>query len=156
MPSDLTIAAIGLGFTAVSTIAGVLFPITRMMASHRRAMNDKIDGLRDTLNKRVEELTFTMAQHELDDERRFGEVRSDIDTAGDTIRREFGETAVAIREHVHQLELKHGEQRLDVEKTIQETRHTLYGRLDQQNEIMSERVDGIDERLRQVEIRRRN
>lgn len=95
-----------------------------------------------------------MAMHELDDERRFGEVRLEIDASGDQIGQRVGEIATAIREHVHLLELKHGEQRLEIEKTMQETRHTLYGRLDQQASIFAERSDGLDERLRELEINR--
>jgi len=152
VPGDYLFQAIGLGLTTVSTIAGVMIPITKMLAAHRKSINDKIDNLHAILNRRVEELTHTMAAHELDDERRFGEVRETVDTAGDLIRREFGETAQAIREHVRILELKDGERRLEVEHKLQETRHTLYERMDQHAGIAAERCNGLDERVRNLEI----
>lgn len=154
MSNELVFQAIGLGLTATGVITGILVPITKMLAGHRKAINERIDNLQAVVNRRVEELTHTMAAHELDDERRFGEVRANIDSAGDAIRREFGETSAAIREHMHQMELKSSEQRLEVEKTLQETRHTLYGRIDQQAVIFAERADGIDTRVRQLESRR--
>lgn len=141
---------------AVGTIAGILIPTIGMLISHRKSVNEKFEALKDTVNKRAEEFTHTMAAHELDDERRFGEIRSSIDSAGDTIRREFGETAGAIRQHMHQMELQSSERRLEVERELQNTRHTLYGRLDQQAAIQAERSDGLDERIRGLESRRRS
>lgn len=138
MPSDLW-----LGIGAVGTISGILLPLARMLSAHRQSINAMFSGLEETLNKRVAELTHTMAQHETDDERRFGQVRADIDISGDVI---MGE--------VHKLELRQGEQRLEVEKAMGETRHTLYGRLDQQAVIFGERADGIDQRVRQLEVKR--
>ncbi len=156
VPNDLIFQAIGLGISAIGTIAGVMIPITKMLAGHRKAFNERIDGLQATLNRRVEELTHTMAAHELDDERRFGEVRAGIDTAGDIIRREFGETAHAIREHMHQMEIKDGDRRLEVERELQNTRHTLYGRIDTAVVDLRQSIEGLDARLRPVETRRRS
>lgn len=152
--------------TAFGTIAGVLIPIVAMLVAHRRAtsekietaiasINKKIEGVHETVNRRTEELSQTMAAHELEDERRFGEVRSDIDATGDTVRREFGETAAAIREHMHKLELTNGEIRLEVEQKLSETRHQLYGRIDTQAMSLTERLEGLDERVRQIQIGRR-
>lgn len=141
---------------AVSTIAGILIPTIGMMIAHRKAINSRIDDLQSTLNRRVEELTHTMAQHELDDERRFGEIRESIDTSGDTVRREFGETAAALREHMHQMEIKDGERRLEVERELQNTRHTLYGRIDTAVVELRQNIEGLDSRVRVVESRRRS
>lgn len=140
---------------ALGTIAGVLIPITGMMIAHRKSINDRIDMLQISLNKRVEELMHTMADHELDDERRFGEVRSEIDSAGDAIRRDLGETAAAIREHVHQMQLTSKDNILQFEQKLSETRHTLYGRIDIKGSELDEKIATVSERVRQMEIGRR-
>ena len=86
---------------------------------------------------------------------RFGEVRSEIDSAGDAIRRDLGETAAAIREHVHQMQLTSKDNILAFEQKLSETRHTLYGRIDVKASEFEEKVDGVSERLRQIEMGRR-
>lgn len=154
---------LGQALTAFGTIAGVLIPIVAMLIAHRRStsekidsaiasINEKIEGVRETVNKRTEELSQSIAAHELEDERRFGEVRSDIDATGDTVRREFGETAAAIREHMHKIELTNGEIRLEIERKASEVRHQVNGRTDVQVMALTERLEGLDERVRLIQI----
>lgn len=117
------IAAVSLALTVVLTVGSVTWTLSRMLSKHRAGIAKDIGALRETVNSRVAELTQTMADHETDDERRFGQVRHDIDAAGDLIRHEFGETASAIREHLRGIEKEMGERRLETERLIQE-RHS--------------------------------
>jgi len=142
------VALIGLGIN----LAGFVFAFTKGMDKIKDTIRLEVEKVRDTINKRVEELTHTMAEHEIDDERRFAQVARDIDASGDKLSREMGETIKALREYVHQIELAIKDGIIKFGEQLAETRHTVYGRLDQQHEIHDETEKELEKRLRELEI----
>lgn len=59
--------------------------------------------------------------------------------------REFGESVAAIREKVTQVELW-------IRDQLSNTRHTLGGSMDMRHSIVEEKLEAINERLRQLEL----
>lgn len=134
------VSASQFALTIVLTVGSVTWTISRIVTKHRasiardlaeqrQAVTKEITALRDTVNSRVAELTQTMADHEMDDERRFSQVDHKIDAAGDLIRNEFGETAKAIREHVSGIAAAISDGRLATERLVQAKHDNLDARI---------------------------
>lgn len=69
-----------------------------------------------------------------------------IAEASDRAFEQFGETILSIREKVNQVELWFRDE-------LSRNRHTLQGGMDQRHQIAVEKIEGVEERLRKVEIR---
>lgn len=155
----VTAGLTGMTFTEIATLAGLglnlalfVLAFTKGMEKIKDTIRAEIKKVEETINKRVEELAHIMADHELDDERRFSQVARDIDAAGDSIRKELGETIRALKEHVHLIQLTIKDGVIEFGKQLSDTRHTLYGRIEQQNVMHLEGREALEKRVREMEI----
>lgn len=134
MGSDVWIAGGGLVVSIFFSAGGIIWKL----AENKAAILEKLDRHKAEIDDELTALRLSAYEE-------YKTLRKEIAEGAALARREFAETIHAIREKVTQLEI----QLLTESK---DTRHTLYGSLDQRHVIVMERVDETNERLRQLEL----
>lgn len=129
------IALAALIFTIFSAAAGVVW----------RASENKNQILHE-LNKNKDDLEAELVAIRMAAFEEYKILRKEMNEASSLSYREFGESLRAIREKVNEIELW-------IRDELAKTRHTLTGSMDMRYQIITEQIEGIDERLRMLEIR---
>ena len=127
MSAEAWIAMAALVFTMFTTTVGATTVILTKINRNKEALDQDLDALR-------------MSAYE-----EYKTLRREIAEVSSISRREFGESVAAIREKVTQVELW-------IRDQLSETRHTLTGSMDMRYSIIEEKLDGINERLRELEL----
>ncbi len=134
MTAEAWIALGALIFTVMaSAVTSVVFLVGNKNAILKQMSDDKesIDA---------ELMAIRMSAYEEDKT-----LRKEIGEGTSIARVEFGETVTAIREKIREVELWTRDQ-------LAETRHTLTGSMDMRHSINQEKMEKIDEKVRQLEL----
>lgn len=127
--------ALGGLILALFTAAG---GIVLKLVDNKNAILEKISENKEALD--AELLGIRMAAF-----KEYEILRREINDTSATSYRDFGESLAAIREKVTQIELW-------IRDELRDTRHTLQGAIDMRHQIMGNKLDAMDERVRKVEI----
>lgn len=129
---------IALGALIVA-IFGSSIGIVVKLSDNKNQILDRIAANKEDLDNEL--LAIRMAQFE-----EYKILRKEMNDISALTYREFGESLRAIREKINVVELW-------IRDELSKTRHTLIGGMDQRHEILRERLDEIDGRVRLLEIR---
>lgn len=128
---------IALGALIVA-IVGSASGIMLKLADNRNAILARISENKEAID---DELT-AMRQASYQE---YTELRREIEDTSAKAYREFGESLLAIREKVNQIEIW-------ILNELKDTRHTLTGAIDVRHQMMNDRIEALNDRIRQVEI----
>lgn len=119
-------------------IVGSASGIMLKLADNRNAILGKIGENKEAID---DELT-AMRQAAY---KEYTELRREIEETSAKAYREFGESLLAIRTKVNQIEVW-------ILNELKDTRHTLMGSIDMRHQKMDDKIEALNERIRQVEI----
>lgn len=135
LSADEWIALCSLLFSIVVASAGVAWSVSNI----KTQILNKLAEDKESID--AELLAFRMSAYE-----EFKTLRSESGEYYDTMRREIGESLAAVREKINQVELW-------IRDELGRTRHTLTGSMDQRFTLLHEKIEGVDDRVRVIEIR---
>ena len=129
--------ALGALFVAITA---ALFTIMSRQTDNRNQILNRIEKNKEELNEELAAIRISAFEE-------YKILRKELTDTMSAAYREFGETVYGIREKVTQVELW-------IRDELKDTRHTLQGGMDMRHSITNEKIEKVDDRVRQLEIGR--
>lgn len=130
---------IAFGALCVAIIGAFLTIMSRQTDNRNQVLN-KIDENNKELKKELSAIRAAAYEE-------YTTLRKEMAESTSIAYREFGETVYGIREKVTQVELW-------IRDELKDTRHTLQGGMDVRHQIALDGIKEVDDRVRQLEIRK--
>lgn len=108
------------------------------LAENKVAILDRLDEHKEQIDEELTAIRISAYKE-------YQILRKEMVDATTIARREFGDSLLAIREKVVQVELF-------VRDQLRETRHTLQGAIDMRHQIMEDKLEKTEERVRELEL----
>lgn len=128
------IAGAGLIVVLLTCTGGVIW----RLAENKVAILDRLDEHKEQIDNELTAIRVSAYKE-------YQILRKEMVDATTIARREFGDSLAALREKVVQVELF-------IRDQLRETRHTLQGAIDMRHQIMEDKLEKTEERLRELEL----
>jgi hypothetical protein len=126
-------------------LAGLIVTIVGATGSSTAFIMGRINKIKDETNEKLDTMELELNASRMAAYKEYVELRKEITDVGTIARKEFGETVAAIREKVTEVELW-------VRDQLTETRHTLKGAIDMRHQMVDDKFEKTDDRMRQLEL----